>query len=56
MKVLSVTDVARNFSSVLDPLERDQQEIVVVRNQRRIARLVPEPVRQDALSVLGDLL
>lgn len=55
MKRLSATDVARNFSAVLDALEQDQEEIVVVRNQRQVARLVPEPPRQDALAVLGDL-
>lgn len=55
MKTLSVTDVARNFSAVLDAVERDQEEIVLVRNQRRVARLVPEAPRQDALSVFGDL-
>jgi antitoxin (DNA-binding transcriptional repressor) of toxin-antitoxin stability system len=55
MKTRSVTDVARNFSAVLDALERDQEEIVLARNQRYVARLVPEPPRQDALSVFGDL-
>ncbi len=55
MKTRSVTDVARNFSAVLDALERDQEEVVLVRNQRQIARLVPEPSSQDALSVFGDL-
>ncbi len=55
MKTLSVTDVARNFSAVLDALERDQEEIVLVRNQRHVARLIPEAPRQDALSVFGDL-
>jgi antitoxin (DNA-binding transcriptional repressor) of toxin-antitoxin stability system len=55
VKTLSVTDVARNFSAVLDDLERDQEEVVLVRNQRPIARLVPEAPRQDALSVFGDL-
>lgn len=55
MKTRSVTDVARNFSAVLDALERDQEEVVLVRNQRRIARLVPEAPQQDALSVFGDL-
>jgi predicted nucleic acid-binding protein len=39
VKTLSVTDVARNFGSVLDALERDQEEIVLVRNQRHVARL-----------------
>jgi prevent-host-death family protein len=55
MKTLSVTEVARNFSAVLDTVERDQEEIVLVRNQRHVARLVPESPSQDALSVFGDL-
>ena len=55
MKTRSVTDVARNFSAVLDALERDQEEVVLVRNQRQIARLVPEAPQRDALSVFGDL-
>jgi antitoxin (DNA-binding transcriptional repressor) of toxin-antitoxin stability system len=55
MKTLSATVVARNFSAVLDALERDQEEIVLVRNQRPVARLVPETTGQDALSVFGDL-
>jgi prevent-host-death family protein len=55
MKTRSVTEVARNFSAVLDAVERDQEEVVLVRNQRRIARLVPEAPHQDALSVFGDL-
>ena len=55
MKTRSVTDVARNFSAVLDALERDQEEVVLVRNQRHVARLVPEAPYQDALSVFGDL-
>ena len=55
MKTLSVTEVARHFSAVLDAVERNQEEIVLVRNERQIARLVPEAPRQDALEVFGDL-
>ena len=55
MKTLSATEVARNFSAVLDALERDQEEIVLVRNQRNVARLVPEAPQLDALNVFGDL-
>ncbi|HEX9639448.1 MAG TPA: type II toxin-antitoxin system Phd/YefM family antitoxin [Acidobacteriota bacterium] len=55
MKMLTVTEAARNFSSVLDALERDQEEVVLVRNRRTVARLVPEPAAQNALEVLGDL-
>jgi hypothetical protein len=36
-------------------VERDQEEVILVRNQRQVARLVPESPQQDALSVFGDL-
>jgi prevent-host-death family protein len=55
MKTLSVTEAARNFSRVLDEVEREQEEIVLVRNRRQIVRLIPEPPEQNALEVLGDL-
>lgn len=55
MKTLTVTQVARNFSSVMDGVESEQEEIVLVRNHKPIARLVPEPQAQNALEVLGDL-
>ena len=55
MKTLTVTEVARNFSAVMDEVERDQEEIILVRNQKTIARLVPESPAQNALEVLGDL-
>jgi len=55
MKTMTVTEAARNFSRVLDEVERKQEEIVLVRNHRQIVRLVPEPPAQNALQVLGDL-
>lgn len=55
MKTLTVTEVARNFRRVLDDLEREQEEIILVRNHRQIARLVPEPPALNALEIFGDL-
>lgn len=55
MKSLTATEVARNFSQVLDDLEESNEEVVVIRNQRTIARIIPEPGEQNALEVLGDL-
>lgn len=52
---MTVTEAARNFSRVLDEVERKQEEIVLVRNHRQIVRLVPEPSAQGALETLGDL-
>jgi prevent-host-death family protein len=55
MRTLNVTEVARNFSAVMNRVESDQEEVVLVRNHKPIARLVPEPAAQNALEVLGDL-
>ena len=55
MKTLTVTDAARNFSAVMDGVEANQEEIVLVRNRKPIARLVPEPAARNALEVLSDL-
>ena len=55
MKTLTVSDVVRRFGQVLDEVEYEQEEIVLVRNHRQIARLVPEPPMQNAFEVLGDL-
>lgn len=55
MKTLTVTEVARNFREVIDSVECDQEEIVLVRNRRQVARLVPEAPSQDAMQVFGDL-
>ena len=55
MKTLTVTEVARNFSAVMNSVESAQEEIVLVRNHKPVARLVPEPPAQNALEVLGDL-
>lgn len=55
MKTLSVAHVARHFSAVLNAVERDREEILLVRNQRQIARFVPEARGRDAWEVFGDL-
>jgi antitoxin (DNA-binding transcriptional repressor) of toxin-antitoxin stability system len=55
MKTMTVTEVARNFSSVMDGVESEQEEIVLIRNHKPVARLVPEPPEMTALEVLGDL-
>ena len=55
MKTLTIAEAARTFADLMDELERDQEEIAVVRGDQPIARLVPEPPRANALAVLGDL-
>ena len=55
MKTMTVTEVSRNFREVMDGVEEAGEEVVLMRNRRAIARLVPEPAEQTALLVLGDL-
>lgn len=55
MKTVLVADAVRNFSAVLVSLESEQEEILLVRNDHPVARLVPEPESMDALGVFGDL-
>ncbi len=55
MRTLTVTEVARHFSAVLDRVARDQEDVILVRHRRTIARLVPESRAENALEVLGDL-
>ncbi|HXE30212.1 MAG TPA: hypothetical protein VN515_00265 [Terriglobales bacterium] len=56
MHTLTATELARNLSQVLDRLAAGQDdEVVIERNQRPIARLVPALPRQTAMDVLGGL-
>ncbi len=55
MKTVLVAEAVRNFSAVLMSLESEQEEILLVRNDHPVARLVPEPETMDAVGVFGDL-
>ena len=52
MKTLTVSEAARSFSSVLDELERKQEEVLLVRNQHLVARLLPEPLAQQIIEAI----
>ncbi|MFN0059880.1 MAG: type II toxin-antitoxin system Phd/YefM family antitoxin [Planctomycetota bacterium] len=55
MRTVSATEAARNFSRLLDMLERGSEEIVVVRNDHPVAKLVPGAPRMTALEALSDI-
>jgi antitoxin (DNA-binding transcriptional repressor) of toxin-antitoxin stability system len=55
MKTITATELARNLSQVLDALTAKGEEIVVVRNHRQVARIVPGRTHQTALEAMGDL-
>ena len=55
MRTVTATEAARNFSRMLDLLEHESEEIVVLRNNQPVAKLVPGAPRMTALEALGDL-
>jgi prevent-host-death family protein len=55
VRTLTATEAARNFSRVLDALEHGSEEIVVMRNNQPVAKLVPGAPRMTALEALADL-
>ena len=55
MKILTATEISRNFSRILDELERGGEEIVIVRGKNPVARMVPGAPRLNALEALADL-
>lgn len=55
MHTITATELARNLRQVLDQLAAGGEDVVVERNQRPIARLVPIPPRQTALEAMADL-
>ena len=55
MKTLTAAELARNLSRVLDRLEHDGEEMIIVRDNRPIGRLVPTTIGMTVDEAFGDL-
>ena len=55
MKTITATKLARNFRQYLDQVEHQGEELVVVRNQHQVAKIVPGPATMTAIDALTDL-
>ncbi len=55
MTKLTASELARNLSSVLDRLEFGGEEIIVLRNNHPIARMIPGSPHRTALEAMADL-
>jgi len=55
MKRVTATELACRLSEVLDRLASEGDEIVIERNHRQVARLVPGPGRLTALEAIADI-
>lgn len=55
MQVVTATNLARNFRTLLDKVEFRQEELLVLRNNHAVARVIPSPAAMTAQEVLSDL-
>jgi antitoxin (DNA-binding transcriptional repressor) of toxin-antitoxin stability system len=55
MKHITATELARRLSEILDRLASEGDEIVIERNHRQVARLVPGPGRLTAVEAMADI-
>jgi len=55
LRIITATHLARNLRQVLDRLAIEGEEIVIERNSRQVARLLPGAARQTALEAMADL-
>lgn len=55
MQVVTATELARNFRAMIDKVEFKNQEIVVIRNNHEVARIIPAPSRMTALEAMTDI-
>jgi antitoxin (DNA-binding transcriptional repressor) of toxin-antitoxin stability system len=55
MKSMTATEVSRGFSRLLDRMEHGGEEVVIMRNNHPVAKLIPGTPRMTALEALGDI-
>lgn len=55
MRTVTATDLARNFSALLDAVEFRGEQLQVVRNNHVVAHIVPGPASMTAEQAFGDL-
>ncbi len=55
MQTITATDLSRNFRAMLNRVEFQHEELLIVRNNSPVARLVPVPSTMTAAEVFADL-
>ena len=55
MQTITATDLSRNFRVMLNRVEFQHEELLIVRNNYPVARLIPGPATMTAAEAFGDL-
>ena len=55
MVEMTVTEFAKKLRAVFDRIEHKGEEVVLIRNKHRIARIIPGSPHLTAIEAMGDL-
>ncbi len=55
MTTVTATELARNFRVMFDKVEFKKEELIVMRNNHEVARIIPGPFQMTALEAMSDL-
>lgn len=55
MGIMTATEFAKNLKKALDRLEFGGEEIIIIRNRHKIARIIPGTPHMTALEAMADL-
>ena len=55
MGIMTATEFAKNLKRALDRVEFGGEEIIIIRNNHKIARLIPGAPHMKALEAMADL-
>jgi PHD/YefM family antitoxin component YafN of YafNO toxin-antitoxin module len=55
MLSVTATELARNFRTMLDKVEFKHEELIVIRNNHEVARIIPGPATMTALEAMANI-
>jgi antitoxin (DNA-binding transcriptional repressor) of toxin-antitoxin stability system len=55
MREITVSELENNLHQILQNVELNSEELSIVRDQQKIARIIPGAAQQTALEALSDL-
>ncbi|OHE18810.1 MAG: prevent-host-death protein, partial [Syntrophobacterales bacterium GWC2_56_13] len=55
MLQITATELARKFKQMMNLVEFQGEELVIVRNNRQVAKIIPGPAAMTALEAMSDL-
>ncbi len=55
MQTVTATELSRNFRVMLDKVEFRHEELIIVRNNHEVARIIPGPATMTALEAMADI-